>query len=75
MDLETINYRKKLLDDEAKHRSVTGRSSATIGKLIANDGRFFDRIRAGKGCTVDTFQKAVKWFRVNTPSKKKLRSE
>lgn len=74
MDLLNIDYRKKLIAEAEKHKRATGRSFATIGKLLVNDNDFLERIKRGGGCTVDTFQKSMRWFLENTPKTKRKRS-
>lgn len=43
-------------------------SRSTLGRFIVNDGKFFDRIEAGGGCTLQTYEKVMKWFQANKPN-------
>lgn len=40
---------------------------ATIGRLCAQDGRFFRRIRGGKTFTVKKYDEVLRWFDANWP--------
>jgi len=43
------------------------RSEATISNQVTSNARLFDRLRAGKGCTVSTYNTALRWFADNWP--------
>jgi hypothetical protein len=36
---------------------------STLGTLVAKDGKFFARLEAGKTCTIDTFERFLRFFR------------
>lgn len=40
----------------------TGRSLARLSTIVLNDGKFFDRLAAGKTCTVDSYERFVGWL-------------
>ncbi|MBN8294703.1 hypothetical protein JI664_22220 [Rhodobacter sp. NTK016B] len=42
--------------------SHVGRSDMTVAKWCGVHARLFNRLRAGEGCRVDTFNKALKAF-------------
>lgn len=51
------------------YTAFVGRSEATVSNLITGThARLFKRIRAGGGCGVDTYNKAVSWFDENWPA-------
>lgn len=62
-----MDYRKQILRLADIYANRTGRSTARIATLIHNQGQFFERLEEGKGCTVDTFLKALCWFEANWP--------
>lgn len=66
-----MDYRKQLLEAAEAYCKTTGLSRATVGNYVAKDNRFFDRIESGGGCTIDTFQKVMRWFSENTPAESK----
>lgn len=54
---------------EAYTAFVDRRSEATVSNLITGThARLFKRIRAGGGCGVDTYIKAITWFDENWPA-------
>ncbi len=48
----------------AQHRNW---SLSTVSIYAANDGKFFQRIEAGGGCTLRTAHRVVTWFSTNWP--------
>lgn len=57
-----MDWRQKLLEQADRWCAATGLSRATLGTKAAGGGRFFERIEAGKGCTVDTYQRVLDWI-------------
>ena len=55
-----MDYRTELLNLGKRAEAATGLALATIGFKVAKDGKFFDRLEAGGGCTVDTYLAAKK---------------
>lgn len=51
----------------SRFSELEGISESTIGKLCAQDARFFSRIREGKTFTVKKFDGVVGWFAENWP--------
>ncbi|MBP7336895.1 hypothetical protein [Niveispirillum sp.] len=62
-----MDYRQQLLTLAAVYRGATGRSEARVATIVHSQGTFFNRIRAGKGCSVDTYLKFKEWFAANWP--------
>lgn len=70
-----MDYRNTLLEAADKHCRATGKSRSTLANLVANDGKFFDRIERGGGCTMDTFENVMRWFSENpAPTTKQPRT-
>jgi hypothetical protein len=54
-----MDYRERLLraaDAFCKKRNI---ARATASTLVANDGKFLDRIASGAGCTVKRFDRVM----------------
>ena len=70
MDLSTVDYRKEMLDAAERYCREHGITLATLGNKVAQDFRFFTKFKnKGKAsCTVDTFQRVMRWFEQNMPS-------
>jgi hypothetical protein len=62
-----MDYRTQLLTLAAAYSGATHRSEARLATLVANDGKFFARIRDGASCSVDTYLKSKSWFADNWP--------
>lgn len=60
--------RHHLLACMAAFAVATRLSPATIGRRVANDGRFFDRLKADAGFTVGKYDEVMGWFSANWPS-------
>lgn len=65
---------QKMLASASEYCSSAGLKRSTLGRFIVNDGKFFDRIEAGGGCTMDTYEKVMAWLNSNLPKKSKTRS-
>ncbi|MBR9819378.1 MAG: hypothetical protein GYB51_00085 [Rhodobacteraceae bacterium] len=46
----------------------TGRTLSTVGSYAVRDGKFFDRLKNGGGCTLRTADRVITWFSDNWPS-------
>ncbi len=46
----------------------TGRTLSTVGSYAVRDGKFFDRLKNGGGCTLRTADRVIAWFSDNWPS-------
>lgn len=46
----------------------TGRTLSTVSSYAVRDGKFFERLKNGGGCTLRTVDKLVRWFDKNWPS-------
>lgn len=40
----------------------------TIGVYAVNDGKFFERLKAGGGCTIKTANNVLNWFNIIYPA-------
>lgn len=59
--------REEILDACKIYCARAKKMPSTVGNMIVNDGKFFDRIEAGGGCTMATYEKVMCWFKENTP--------
>lgn len=59
-----------LLSEAKRYCSMTGIAPATLSTKIMNDGKFLDRVKAGKGFTSKTYYKVKDWFSENMPETK-----
>lgn len=66
-----MDSREKLLEAKNRYCEATGLAQATVATKVMNDGKFFDRIEDGKGFTMGTYEKVMRWFKENTPKKKR----
>lgn len=60
MDLKT-----QLLTDADTYCEIAKISRARLATLVANDGKFFDRIEGGGGLTIKMFERFEAYFREN----------
>jgi len=51
-----------------RYCEATGRSPARVATLIHDQGAFFKNLESGGSCTIDTFDKAVRWFSAHWPA-------
>lgn len=65
------NSVSKMLSVASDYCASMGISRSTLGRFIVNDGKFFDRIESGGGCTIDTHDKVMTWFKNHSPKKPK----
>lgn len=61
----------KMLEKASDYCVSKGLSKSTLGRFIVNDGKFFDRIEQGGGCTMETYEKVMSWLSTNKPKKSK----
>jgi len=57
-----MEYRSRLLLVAQTFAEVQHLSLARVSTKVRNDGKFFDRIEKGAGCTVDTYELVMQWF-------------
>lgn len=62
-----MDSRLTLLTVARAYSTATGRSLARVGTVIHDQGAFFKKLEAGGSCTMDTFDKAMRWFSANWP--------
>ena len=63
-----MEYRAQLIALAEAFGAATQRSEARVATMAAKDGKFFRLVRAGKGCTVDTYLAIKQWFADNWPA-------
>lgn len=63
-----LNYRTALLTLAQRYGTATNRSLARVATLAYGRGAFFEGLRAGKGCTVDTVIDVLQWFSDHWPA-------
>lgn len=56
-----------ILKKAEKYCKLSGIAPATLSTKIMNDGKFLDRVAAGKGFTNISFHKIKNWFGENMP--------
>lgn len=52
----------ELLAKVDAHCARTGMSKARLATIVANDGKFFDRIARGGSLTVKTYERIIAWL-------------
>jgi hypothetical protein len=57
-----MGYREQLIRLVEAYAAAKNRKEATIANLAGRDGRFFQRLREGRGCSVDTLNHLLQWF-------------
>lgn len=67
------DYRQELLSYALDYCANNGMKISTLGRLIMNDGKFFDRIQNGGGCTFDSYLRIKSWFAANKKPKQPTR--
>lgn len=60
--------RSQLLKLASVFEAATGVTIPTIGKRALNDNTFFQRIAAGDGFTLKTFDRVIRWFSDQWPA-------
>lgn len=63
-----MDYRGHLLSLAEAYAAATKRSLARVSTLVRNDGKFFDKLKEGKDCTMGTYQSSLQWFSDNWPT-------
>lgn len=57
-----------MIEQAKTYSEHTGRALSTIGSYAVRDGKFFDRLQSGGGCTLKTAGRLLSWFSDNWPS-------
>lgn len=65
--MQPMNPIQEMLDACDRYCAATGKARATVSMLILNDGKFFDRIAAGKDCQIGTHRRVMAWFQEHLP--------
>lgn len=63
-----MEYRTELVRLVEACASAKNLSEARVANLAGRDGQFFNRLRDGKGCSVDTLQHLRQWFSDHWPA-------
>lgn len=58
----------ELIQVAEAYTAHTGRKMSTVGRYAANDGKFFQRLQDGMGCTLRTARAVTQWFSDNWPA-------
>jgi len=59
---------RNLIDLGTRYGESRGIEETTVGRLCAQDGRFFTRIRDGKTFTAKKYDEVISWFSENWPT-------
>lgn len=65
--VRVMDYKTDLLAVARAFGNATSRSLARVSTMVRNDGKFFDRLERGAGCTMATYQICMQWFADNWP--------
>jgi hypothetical protein len=63
-----MDYRAQLVTLVEVYSKAINRSEATVANSSGRDSQFFVRMRAGKGCGVDTMLGTLQWFSDHWPA-------
>lgn len=63
-----IDSRQPLLTVARAYSDASGRSLARVSHLIHNSSVLFKKLEEGGTCTLDTYDKAMRWFSDNWPA-------
>jgi len=63
-----MDSRLTLLTVARLYCDATGRSLARVATLIHNQGALFKKLEAGDTCTIETYDKAMRWFSDHWPA-------
>jgi hypothetical protein len=66
-DVRRMDHKADLLTIAHAFGRATNRSLARVSTMVRNDGKFFDRLERGAGCTMATFEACMQWFADNWP--------
>lgn len=65
--MRAMDSRLILLTVARAYSAASGRSLARVATLIHDQGALFKKLDAGGSCTIDTYDKAMRWFSDNWP--------
>jgi len=57
-----MDLKQTILDRSVAYCAGRGISKARLATIVVNDGKFFVRIEAGGGFTIETYQKFMSFF-------------
>lgn len=58
---------KKLVEMAITYAQHCSLALSTVSSYAANDGKFFQRLSQGAGCTLRTAERRIQWFSDNWP--------
>lgn len=58
-----MTLKEQLLEAAETYCRRTGKSKARLATIVANDGKFFDRLEAGGDCTTGMYERFMAFFR------------
>ena len=64
----TMDLKSQLIAAAEAYCARTGMSKARLATIIANDGKFFDRLDAGGTVTLPTFERIMAYFAAHAES-------
>lgn len=62
-----MDYKADLLTVARAFGNATNRSLSRVSTMVRNDGKFFDRLDRGAGCTMATYEICMQWFANHWP--------
>jgi len=65
-----MDFRDNLITAFNRYCEITGLQPATVSTKVTNDGKFYESILNGAGCTMKRYEHIMEWFKVNTPKTK-----
>ena len=70
-----MDLKQELISAAGAYCDQAGISKARLATIVANDGKFFERIEGGGGFTVSTFERFMAYFRDNPASERRQRRQ
>lgn len=65
-----MDLKSELLAQADEYCATARISKARLATLVANDGKFFDRIEGGGGLTIKMYERFLTYFRANPASER-----
>lgn len=62
-----MTLREQLMLTSCQFAQQRGLSLSRVSKLVFNDGKTLDRMRAGGDVTTNIYERAMAWFSANWP--------
>ena len=64
-----MTLKEELLQEAEDFCVATGMSKARLATIVINDGKFFERLKAGGDCTTSTLERFRAHFSENRPDR------